>query len=175
MLFHGCWWRSVIKTLNQTPGFSGLGVEKSTFPSQHEQRKIKAKGSWPGKGKEKGKRKVKLCQKPKKKSSNAQAKNRTCCPQETLQMLQLSYRNRRHRPPDRSPILSPLNPLSEKLLDLGTFTWRAPTYERSGFLHVVSRDFEVGKSWSYVWLNAGLTTKVWVSHDDFYFWGESPD
>ena len=29
-------------------------------------------------------------------------------------------------------------------------------------LHAVSRDFDMGKSWSYIWLNAGLTTKVRV-------------
>ena len=29
-------------------------------------------------------------------------------------------------------------------------------------LHAVSRDFDLGESWSYIWLNAGLTTKVRV-------------
>ena len=29
-------------------------------------------------------------------------------------------------------------------------------------LHAVSRDFDLSKSWSYIWLNAGLTTKVRV-------------
>ena len=51
---------------------------------------------------------------------------------------------------------------SEKFLDLGTLTWGGADLWVQWCLHAISRDFEVGKSWSYVWLNAGLTAKVRV-------------
>ena len=52
---------------------------------------------------------------------------------------------------------------SEKFPDLGTLTWRGADWCMSSvFLHAISRDFKVGKSGSYIWLNAGLTTKVRV-------------
>ena len=51
---------------------------------------------------------------------------------------------------------------SEKFLNLGTLTWRGADIWVRWFLYAVSRDFEVGKSWSYIWLSAGLTTKVRV-------------
>ena len=51
---------------------------------------------------------------------------------------------------------------SEKFQDLGTLTWRGADLWVQWCLHAILRDFEVGKSWSYIWLNAGLTTKVRV-------------
>ena len=56
----------------------------------------------------------------------------------------------------------PCTPQSEKFLDQGTRTWRGADIWVQWFLHAVSRDFDLGKSWSYIWLNAGLTTKVRV-------------
>ena len=54
---------------------------------------------------------------------------------------------------------------SEKFPDPGTLTWRGADLVDlwvQWCLHAISRDFEVGKSWSYIWLNAGLATKVRV-------------
>ena len=51
---------------------------------------------------------------------------------------------------------------SEKFLDLGTLTWRGADLWVEWCLRAISRDFKVGNSWSYTWLNAGLTTKVRV-------------
>ena len=48
---------------------------------------------------------------------------------------------------------------SEKFLDLGTRTWTGRRRMSALVLHAVSRDFYMGKSWSYIWLNAGLTTQ----------------
>ena len=67
----------------------------------------------------------------------------------------------------RQPSLSPEQ--SEKFLDLGTRTWRGDDVWLQWFLHAVSRNFDVGKSWSYIWLNAGLTTKVRVVARPIFF------
>ena len=53
----------------------------------------------------------------------------------------------------------------EKFLDQGTLTWQGANVWVQWFLHAVSRDFDLGKSWSYIWLNAGSTTKVRVLRD----------